>query len=258
MKYKLIISVIVAVCIIISISALYQYYAPPKHISPYQLNKGMDTIHIAFIGDSWAHMHRDHNCKIAKLIEDTLHKPTTIHSYGVCGLTSKEIYENIFENNDFKHFLQKRAYKYCIISAGINDCNKKMGIKNYKTSMDYIIEFFLHNQIRPIILEIPDYDIYKAYKDMSPSRKIIRSISMKITNTPLDCKQMFREALNEVINKNEYTNKVSIIRFQLWNSNGEKDIKTMYIDDGLHLNEYGYSVLDSVIAKEILLVNNDK
>lgn len=234
----------------------YHYYAPPYQIKAYSTINHDDTLRIAYIGDSWAFMHKDHHCKIAKVLEDSIHRPVKVHSYGICGLTSKEIYENLFENSDMKQFMQKRYYKYCFISAGINDTYKKMGISYYQKSMDAIIQLFLKNNIRPIILEIPDYDINKAYEKQKISRKLLRQISMLVNNTPINCKEMFRKALNEMIREKGYTNNISIIRYQTWNSNGVKDLKVLYTSDGMHLNELGYSVLDSVIANEILRINN--
>lgn len=252
MKYRTTFIIIFALCVIIgTLMTLSRYYASPTQKEPYKITNSGDTLHIAYIGDSWAYMHHYH-CQIVEILNDTLHQPTVVHSFGICGLTSKEIYENIFNNNDFKSFLQIRNYNYCFISAGINDCNKKMGIKNYKKSMKYIIQFMLYNHIRPIILEIPDYDIKKSFQDQSPSRKLIRRISMWITNTPMDCKQQFRDALNELIIENEYQDKVSIIRYQTWNNNYYDDLNKLYLNDGLHLNEQGYDKLDSAIAKEIL------
>ena len=118
--------------------------------------------------------------------------------------------------------------------------------------MDYIIQFFLYNHIRPIILEIPNYDINKSYTDQSPFQKIIRRISMLVTDTPMDCKQMFRDALDELIREKGYQDKVSIVRYKSWNNDYSNDIKLLYLDDGLHLNEQGYAKLDSAIAKEII------
>lgn len=253
MKYRTTFIFFFALCIIIgTFMTLSRYYASPTRKEPYKITNSGDTLHIAYIGDSWAYMHHCHNCQIANILNDSLHQPTIVHSYGICGLTSKEIYENIFNNNDFKSFLQSRSYKYCFISAGINDCNKKMGIKNYKLSMNYIIQFMLYNHIKPIILEIPDYDIKTTFHDQSLTRKIIRRISMWITNTPMDNKQLFRNALNELIIEKGYQDNVSIIQYQTWNNHYHDDLTKLYQNDGLHLNEQGYTKLDSIIAKEIL------
>lgn len=244
------------VCAIIVYGA-YHYYAPPHLREPYQMKKPDDTLRIAYIGDSWAFMHKDHDCQIAQLLEDSLHRPVKVHSYGICGLTSKEIYENLFDNSDFKCFLQKRSYEYCFISAGINDTYRKMDTTYYQRSMDGIIKFFLANNIHPIILEIPDYDIQKAYKNQKTNRQLLRHLSMFVNNTPLDCKQLFRHALEELVNNNSYNDKISIIRYQSWNSDYNNDQQKLYQGDGMHLNDDGYQVLDSVIAKEILTTEHN-
>ncbi len=260
MKKKLLyILLLLVTCIMAGITyAVYLYYAPPCMREPYLMKHQDDTLRIAYIGDSWAFMHKDHDCEMSILITDTLHRPVSVHSYGICGLTSKEIYENIYENADFKHFLQKRAYEYCFISAGINDTYKKMSTQYYEQSLDGIIQLLLYNNIRPIILEIPDYDIQKAYNWQKSLRKILRDISMYINGTPIDCKQMFRDALDELVIEKEYQNQVSIIRYKTWNNHYNDDLKRLYIHDGMHLNNDGYQVLDNVIAKEILTIYRRK
>ncbi len=231
----------------------YRYYAPPQIMQPYLLpSNHEDTLRIAYIGDSWAYLHREHDCIIADILEDSLSQPVKVHSYGICGLTSKEIYENLYQNNDLKRFLQKRRYEYCIVSAGINDTYKIMSTHYYKKSMDGIIQFLLTNNIHPVILEIPDYNIQESFERQTIIRKGLRYLSMLINNMPLDCKQMYREALDDIINKRNYQDKVSINRYKSWNNNYTMDLNNLYQNDGLHLNEKGYLKLDSLIAKEII------
>ena len=241
-----------SICTLTMYSA-YRYYAPPLIIQPYQLSLSHeDTLRVAYIGDSWAYMHQEHNCQIAKLLEDTLSRPVKVYSYGICGLTSKEIYENIFHNNDFKEFLQKRRYEYSFISAGINDTYKKMSTNYFIHSMNGIIQFMLVNNIYPIILEIPDYNIQRSFERQTNTRKVLRFISMFVNRTPLDCKHSYRDAFDEMISKQGYQDKVSIIRYNVWNNNYIDDLHHLYLADGLHLNERGYARLDTVIAQEII------
>ena len=244
---------LVILLIIIAVGCLsycmFSYYKPPTEHQPYTIPQDHDdTLRIAYIGDSWAFMHREHNCQISKILKDTIHRPVKVHSYGICGQTRKELYENIFNNPDLKRFLQKRRYEYCVISLGINDTYKKMSTTYYQQSMDFIIRFFLANHIHPIILEIPDYDIFKSFNRKELSRKLLRHLSMYINKTPLDCKQLFRNALDEMILRGNYTKEVSIVRYVLWNVKGTKDWEMIYQDDGIHLNEKGYAILDSCIA----------
>jgi len=253
MKYKLIILLIAFITLCIMLSAkLQSYYAPAQQHFPYQtIQHHDDTIRIAYIGDSWAFGHQFHQCKIKELLENKLQRPAIVSSYGIGGLTSKEIYHALFEMDSLKHFIQQ-GYDYCFISAGINDTYKKMSISYYQKSMDCIIQFMLANHIHPIIQEIPDYNIQKAYENQLVKKKIIRRISMLINDTNLDCKQRFRDALDELIKAKEYQNKVTVIRYKSWNNNYEKDLRELYIEDQMHLNDKGYAVHDSVIANEII------
>ena len=250
-KYIYFILLFISIVCAIIIYGAYHYYAPPHLREPYQMKKPDDTLRIAYIGDSWAFMHKDHDCQMVQTIEDSLHRPVKVHSYGICGLTSKEIYENLFDNPEYHDFLQNKGYHYCFISAGINDTYKKMSTSYYQQSMDNIIQFFLANNIHPIILEIPDYDIQKAYNWQKSLRKLLRDISMIIYNTPVDCKQMYREALNDLINQKGYQDKVSIIRYKSWNNDYKNDLQYIYLGDGMHLNSFGYAKLDSVIVDVI-------
>ncbi len=75
---------------------------------------------------------------------------------------------------------------------------------------------------------------------------------MYINKIPIDCIQLFRNALNELFKEKQYNEKVSIIKNKSWNKKGEQDIKQLYLDDGLHLNNNGYTLLDSVIVESIV------
>lgn len=82
---------------------------------------------------------------------------------------------------------------------------------------------------------------------------MLRDVSMFINNTTVDCKQIYRDALNELINQKGYQNKVSIIRYESWNSNYNKDLQQLYLGDGMHLNSVGYAKLDSIISHVITM-----
>lgn len=253
MKYKLIILLVafITICFLMGIK-LHSYYAYTQQRPPYHTTLHHDdTIRIAYIGDSWAFGHQFHQCKIKELLENKLHCPVIVSSYGISGLTSKEIYHAFFELDSLKHFIEK-GYDYCFISAGINDTYKKMSTSYYQKSVDCIIQFLLTNHIHPLIQEIPDYNIQRAYERQTTKKKLIRRVSMVVNGTKLDCKQQFRDALDELIKAKEYQNKVTVIRYKSWNNNYEKDLRELYIEDQMHLNDKGYAVLDSVIANEII------
>lgn len=245
-KLYIIFSAIIIACIFGGYS-LYSYYAPPIERFPYSIpHHTDDTLRIAFIGDSWAAMHKEHECIIAKMISDSIRRPVKVSSYGLHGKTSKEIYESLFDNKVMRYFMMK-GYDYCFVSAGINDTYKKISSNYYKKSMDYIIKFLTYNHICPIILEIPDYDIQKAYNRQETTRILLRKFSMLITGSRLDCKQEFRNTLNALISEQQY-HQVTILNYQKWNAHGQHDQHKIYLDDGMHLNSKGYARLDSCIA----------
>lgn len=234
------------------------YNEPAKNRHPYRItNNHTDTIKIGYIGDSWAELHMKHPCQIAEAIKNTINRPVIMESFGISGFTSKEIYNSFFDNVNFKVFLEE-GFDYCVISAGINDTNQKRSPLYYTNSMDCIIQFMLSNKIHPIIIEIPDYDIDKAYEIQKKYKMFLRDIYMYITGYPKNCKDIFRKSLSDLIEKKGYGNKVSIIRYKSWNNNYRKDISTLYQDDGVHLNNTGYNKLDHQIAQticEIIIAN---
>ena len=147
--------------------------------------------------------------------------------------------------------MHQKHYSYCYISAGINDTYKKMSTSYYKQSIDCIIQLLLVNHIHPIIQEIPDYDIHKAFDRQKSLRKALRHISSYINGCPLDCKDLYRNTLDNLIFEKNYKNNVSILRYRTWNNNFLQDQQELYLNDGMHLNENGYIVLDRAIASEI-------
>ena len=257
MKYCIIFISIIIICIFTAGLLFYSYYAPCKSEKPYRLSTvNKDTLQIVFIGDSWAFFHEPHDLKASEMLSGMLQHPVSFRSFGVCGLTSKEIYEQLFYNDRLKHFLHKGCH-YCILSAGINDTYKKMSKDYYVKSIEAILHFFLYNNVTPLLIEIPDYDIEKCYQRQTATRKALRQLSMLVNNTPIDCKQMFREALD--ITLTNYKEKVILLHYQDWNSHYADDLQHFYKEDGLHLNAVGYSALDRQIGFCLLRqINNSK
>lgn len=231
----------------------YQYYSPPQIHEIYSISKPpTDTLSIAFIGDSWAYLHNRHKCIIPKQIESAIKRPVKIKSIGISRLTSKELYKSIYDNKEMRVLFQTNHFDYCIIATGVNDTDNKMSTSYYINSMEGIIHFMLANQIKPIIIEIPDYDMSKTFMNQGKAKMVLRYISMFINNTPKDCKQLFRDALRRHIHKKNYDNSVIIIDYKSWNPDFKRDLETLYQKDGLHLNNEGYKSLDKAIVKEII------
>ncbi len=259
MKHKAILTLsAIAILVLIFGYGMYCYYAPPKERQPYIIAKHQsDTIRVAYIGDSWAFFHQPYDERLSDSLTNKLNQPARVYTSGYNGRSSKEIYWYLFDNPQLVSFISK-GYDYCVISAGINDANKKMSSEYYKQSMAYIIQFMLTNDIIPIIIELPDYDIEKTYRWQTPSRKLLRPISRLVTGTPINCKSEFRKAFNELLAEKNYGNNVQVIRYKAWNTDFEKDLKELYKGDGIHLNAEGYAKLDSCIVETIKCVEKQK
>lgn len=246
-KYTLLLMVIIIIAFLGY--GMHYYYAPPKERKPYTIERiNDDTIRVAYIGDSWAFFHHPYDQRMTDSLSSKLNHPAKVTSLGFCGRSSKEIYWYLFDNPELVNYISK-GYDYCFISVGINDANKKMSTNYYKQSMAYIIQFLLANQITPIILEIPDYDIERMYRWEIPSRKLLRPFSRFVTGIPINCKKEFRQSFNNLLAEKKYGEKVQVIRYKSWNNHYAEDIKEFYKGDGIHLNDKGYAKLDSCIVE---------
>lgn len=252
---------IVAIFVLLfSVVAFVCYYSHNPCYMPAEMQTGLsvlhhsdDTIRVAYIGDSWAHNHKEMKCVIDSIIYDEIRKPVLIKNAGVGGLTSKEIYNSIFKNKEMRSVIEWGP-DFCFVSAGINDCNKKTGSDNYKENMRLLISILLDNHITPLILEIPYYDIYHAFWEM-PFVSLLRNIrSMVWTQSSINCIDSYSNSYNDLIIKQQWQDGVITIRRNDWNPQGYECPKELYTSDRMHLNQDGYLVLDSCIASQIVML----
>ena len=235
-----------------------KYYSIAENIDFYTIDRHHDdTLRIAFIGDSWAFLHQEHPCQISRILSDSIHQPVSIMSAGIPGATSKTIYAEFATDTPIQEVL-KNGPDYCIISAGINDSNLKLGCDFYQQHIRLIVDFLLRNNIVPVIIEIPNYNIEKVYSESSLTQKFRRQLSMAVTGCSLDCRNENRQALNYMVEQNDYSSKVIIIRKQQWNPFGYLDPRHIYKEDGIHINDKGYEILDSCIILSILKDDHQK
>ena len=186
MKYKKTAIAILFILIICSYFFSIFYYSPSKEIDNYEIRHHHDdTLRIAFIGDSWAFFHKHHKCQMDSIISNIINKPIKVFSDGTCGATSKFIYSRFGANGHIQEIM-KEGPNYCIIAAGVNDTHLKIGEKYYLHNMKLIIDFMIQHDIIPIILEIPDYDIYKVYDDIHLSWEEAVEFFMAFANADCD------------------------------------------------------------------------
>ena len=197
-----------------------------------------------------------------KLFQKSFHDSVDFELFisGVGGAKSKSVYYNLFDNkenaNDKQYYMPVKSIiqenpKYCIVSVGINDVATKIGSAFYVTNTLLIVRHLLHYGIKPVILEIPSFDVKKAYEQSSFKQKILRRISMAVSNSDLDCLQEYRDELNKDLRKTSLMDSIILVKYEEWSKEGFKDERHLFLNDGVHLNDRGYQVLDSVIARKI-------
>lgn len=114
---------------------------------------------IALLGDSWIHNESlDHLLKLELEKRDLKYN---IQSFGEPGAFSKKIYENLNSNQGKfgAYSILESKPKYCIVIAGVNDAASQMGPKFYARHMELIVLKLLEHNIKPIIIELPEFGI---------------------------------------------------------------------------------------------------
>lgn len=227
------------------------YYKPAiEQTGLYVQSHSDDSIRIAYIGDSWADRHRFMPPVIDSMLKRQTGKEVKVKVAGISGFISKDIYYSIFNNAKVKDVIMWGP-KYCIISAGINDTNKKMGATYYGENMRVIISLLLRYNIIPVVIEIPHYDIRSSFNRMDVMTKIRAIRSMIWTGSSIDCIDRYIQSYDEMLSKYNLREKVITIRRSEWNPDGYTDRRLIYTDDKMHLNVKGYFLLDSCIAMRL-------
>lgn len=212
-----------------------------------------DTIRIGYIGDSWADGHKKYKCVIDSIVSIATGKNAETRIAGISGLTSKNVYYSVFRDDSIRHVIEWGP-DFCFVVAGINDSDRKMGRSYYKENMRLIIDLLLENHIKPIILEIPTYDILFSYKRRSRQVKLQYLASMFITWSKMDCIEDYRKTYKDLLNEQGWNDQVITISYKDWNPDGFKDKRGLYDGGLMHLNAKGYLVLDTCIAKKMIEV----
>ena len=228
------------------------YFTPAKKLHGLKVKTHCDdTIRIAYVGDSWAVYQQYYNCDIDSIISIVTKRPVKVRISGVNGITSKNVYYSFYRNDCMRELIEWGP-DFCFIVAGINDSDRKMGRSYYKENMNLIIETLLKCKIVPILLEIPSYNICYSFKVRSLKVKLQYLASMLITWSKMDCINDYRRTYTDLIYEKGWEKKVITISSNEWNPDGYKDLRGLYDEGLMHLNEKGYHVLDSCIAHNII------
>ena len=231
------------------------YHVGPRHDD--------DTLRVAVIGDSWAEWHMTLNC-------DTLFeqygarltaKPIKCMTRGKGGAKTKDVYYYMFRSQtqevSWMHDictqpLLEEHPDYCVVMVGINDTWKKRPISYYKGNYRLIIRLLLANHIRPVVMEIPDFEMGEWLNVHRRRQRILYRFYSFFTGVVKDDITPFREGLKEMLKETGLGDSVLFIPVDHWIPAGHNYSEEIYQEDHVHINYQGYHVLDSCIISEIL------
>lgn len=213
-----------------------------------------DTLRVVMIGDSWIEMHTEQHLDsiLQNQISEQTSRPVLLKAKGKGGMRSRGVYDLMFKNEGYgtKPLIVSGA-DYCVISAGINDASANLGTRQYCHYMKLIIKHLLANEIRPVIIEAPDVNIWKLFGQRPFKNIAIDSIRSIMTGCGMYHYAEYREALRKSLNDDLLKDSVVYVRMYDWNGEGTVMDKKLFLDDQIHLNRKGYEMLDSCIASAI-------
>ncbi len=212
-----------------------------------------DTLRIVMIGDSWVGMRTDSlSCVFQKRLSSITDRPVLLKTKGKGGEKSRGIYQLMFEEDRFgsKPLLLSGA-DYCIVFAGINDAAANLGQKQYVHYMNQIIDFLLANHIRPVLIEIPDVNIWNVYGKKPIKDLTVDYIRSLMTGCGMYHFSEYRDALKTMLKDSALNDSVLYVPMRGWNGDGEEFNRLLCLDDQIHLNPQGYIKMDSCIIESI-------
>ncbi len=210
------------------------------------------SLKVGIIGDSWV---------AGGILDSLLHKDlnemgirNNVLSSGQVGAKSKLVYKNMFKDstniNSSKNVLVEHP-EYCVIIAGVNDSQGQVGATFYSYHMAIVIQTLLYYNIKPVILELPKFDIVKATENMGFLKKMRNVLFSKFNNHgEINNIAAYRESLHNELQKREISEKILFINFDsLYCFDDKKN--EIFSRDGIHLNREGRKLLCHVISNLI-------
>ena len=234
----------------------WKHFWSPANRQPYYVihQTKSDTLRVLMIGDSWAEMHSvfQMDSFLQSKLVYCLNRPVKVFSKGIGGEKSKGIYMSMFENGESgTKPLLSLGCDYCVILAGINDAANNLGTEQFCQNYHLILDFLFKNEIQPVVIEIPDVDIWNVYGG-KPKKDLLNDFLRSImTHCGMYNYSEYREALHTMLQKDNIMHKVIYVPMNCWNGRQALINKSLFLKDGVHLNKLGYEKLDSCIALHI-------
>ena len=205
------------------------------------------------IGDSWAGMRtKSLNEDFQLQLSEMLGYPVILKTKGKGGEITKGIYQLLFESGKYgTKPLIINGVNYCVIFAGINDAAANLGTQQYCHYYSQIIDFLLYNHIRPVIVEIPNVDIWHVYRDKPLKDCTADFLRAVMTGCKMYNYKEYRMALIEMLKTQQLMEKVLFVRMEDWNGLNPEIEDSIFLSDRIHLNCCGYEKLDEAIMRAI-------
>lgn len=256
---KILVVILISLLALITVSIYYYYrWKPlwaleePRLLYPV-VHPNDDTLRIVMIGDSWVDMRTDSiNRLFHKRLSTISGKPISLKTKGKGGEKTRGIYQLMFEEDGYgiKSLLSSGA-DYCVIIVGINDAAANLGIKQYLYYLKLILNFMFVNNIRPVLIEIPDVNIWNVF-DGKPFKDLLTDyIRSLMTQSGMYHYSEYREALQLMLKDSFSEDSVIYVTMRGWNGIGNGINRNLFLDDQIHLNQQGYIQLDSCIIDAI-------
>jgi lysophospholipase L1-like esterase len=141
---------------------------------------------------------------------------------------------------------------YCVIMVGINDTWKKRPVSYYTGNYRLIIRLLLANHIRPVVMEIPDFEMGDWLNAHRRRQRFLYRIYSYFTGVVEDDITPFRNGLKKMLKDTGLGDSVLFIPVDHWIPQDHKYSEDVYQIDHVHLNYQGYHILDSCIVSEII------
>lgn len=252
-RRRAIYAIFILISLLLSLLYLYNRFsiAHENLRSPILEPNNDTTLTIGIIGDSWVAAKN-----FDAFVKNSLRqngKRCVIYSSGLGGAKTKQVYTNLFgHDRDFfsTAFIKLKQVKYCIVCCGVNDSFGQFGKRFYSKNMCLIIKELLKYNIKPVIVELPEYGINELYSKLHIVNKIKTHVYAFFTSkNGIDNIKEYREALNEELRKQLLYDKIVFVDFDAICSDYAK-CSNLYTDH-LHLTDEGYSKLADEIAAGI-------
>ena len=238
----------------ICLGGLYCYRTSPLDYQPYTGAESCavptcgDSISIAVIGDSWAfRANLFHFCDtLGSLLErEGIHAQST--SVGYNGYTSKSICELLYDKDTDIHQLVETHPQYALVMCGINDQHGAYGPSFYALHTTMILRRLEQMGIRPILLELPVWDVERQYRFYSWYTTSAYKM-MHLFNARMPAQSnlgVYRRALSDYLRESAMRDKIILLSAPGTLTTPDN------MADYTHLNAEGYRKLAQMVCDAI-------